>query len=109
MWEDLAATAQSSLDQNDYMRYFPLICLPKPSPSEDPLADLETFDGPGPWDRTLLEMEVEYFTDAAAPQAERSPRRKVTVFSTNDYLNLGSHPALRKAAAKVSARACSIG
>ncbi|MQL93071.1 hypothetical protein Taro_025708 [Colocasia esculenta] len=101
LWEDLVARAESRIDRNDYMRYFPIICLPRPTPSEDPLADIETFDGPGPWDRTLLDVEVEGYMDAASSQGRRQ-RRKVVAFSSNDYLNLGSHPAIRKAAAKAA-------
>lgn len=97
MWEDLVVRSLDKVDRNDYLRYLPLVCLPKVGPSEDPLAGLETFDGPGPWDRTLLEMEVENPADLAAG------RKKMLAFSANDYLNLASHPAVRQAAAKVSA------
>ncbi|MQL87632.1 hypothetical protein Taro_020196, partial [Colocasia esculenta] len=101
MWEELVVKATAKVDKNDFLRYLPNVCVPKAaSPAEDPLAAIETFDRPGPWDRTMLELEVE---NPRAGVVEGEPaRKKVVLFSGNDYLNLSTHPAVRQASAKAA-------
>ncbi|MQL99330.1 hypothetical protein Taro_032051 [Colocasia esculenta] len=100
MWDELTVRAVAIVDKHNYFSHLPKICVPKPCPAEDPLADIETFDGPGPWDRTLLDVEVE--NPLAGVAEGEPPRKKVIIFSGNDYLNLSSHPAVRKATAKAA-------
>uniref|UniRef100_A0A1D1YZL5 serine C-palmitoyltransferase n=1 Tax=Anthurium amnicola TaxID=1678845 RepID=A0A1D1YZL5_9ARAE len=101
LWEGLLGRALARVDRNDSHGHLPSICLTKPCPGEDPLADIETFDGPGPWDRAMVELGVQD-TAASALKGQPVPKKAAIMFSGNDYLNLSSHPAVRKAAAKAA-------
>ncbi|CAA7401174.1 unnamed protein product [Spirodela intermedia] len=95
LWEDRLGRTLKIVDKDDDPLHQPNICLPRVSPAEDPFYGLETFDGPGPWDRSTLEVEAGNLT--GTPGA-----KKMITFYGNDYLNLSTHPAVRKAAAKAA-------
>ncbi|CAA6673532.1 unnamed protein product [Spirodela intermedia] len=100
IWEGWAARALAKVGAADFLSNLPQLCLPLPRAQEEPLADVATFDGPGPWDRTMVEVDVEV-PKASATDGEPA-RRQMLIFSTNDYLNLSAHPAVRGASSKAS-------
>ncbi|XXG66537.1 hypothetical protein AAC387_Pa06g0089 [Persea americana] len=84
--------------------------------------EFEKFDSLQPWDRSSLEVLIDESTfqkwlDGSSPREEavcndrnvdetvvdgRSRMRELLLFSGSDYLGLGSHPTVRKAAAKAA-------
>lgn len=100
MWEECIGRALDKDGRAKFLAYVPKVCLPSLQPEDDPVANIQTLEGPGPWDRTLLDVEME---DPAAPTSRDGHlvRKKVLLFSSNDYLNLSTHPAVREASVKV--------
>ncbi|XP_073001475.1 8-amino-7-oxononanoate synthase [Typha latifolia] len=112
-WDYWVEAAISKLASKQLLRSTRPISLPTAMLADDPTADFETFDGPGPWDRSSAEVEIEeptlrkWLSDLPSSRGEVIDKDekvggKLLLFSGNDYLGLSSHPAVRKAAAKAA-------
>ncbi|XP_021808738.1 8-amino-7-oxononanoate synthase-like [Prunus avium] len=76
-------------------------------PIED---DFNVFDELQPWDRSAVQVQITEATfqkwvhdiPSSGDDDGTQSFKKLLLFSTNDYLGLGSHPTIGKAAAKVA-------
>ncbi|KAK3157624.1 hypothetical protein QOZ80_2AG0125210 [Eleusine coracana subsp. coracana] len=103
-WDMLVDDALGSLAARRLLFNTRLLALPPPSvPSK-------TFNGPGPWDRATVEIQLNHaslkqwltINGVESGHLEDGVNPKVTLFSGNDYMCLSSHPAIREAAVKAA-------